>query len=632
MYGYLLAFLVLLLCMFYTLRMRCFFSYKNEKMLRVIPDMIFVLDPSLQIIKLYNPNDKLLLVPVKKLVGTNLKDYFSEKYIRQFQLAVASTLDTGQPYELEYTLDIDGQKCYFEARYQKIEGNLIVSIIRDITKRKESEIAVRQNQILVNSVLDNMPFPVMLKDVNDDFRYIYWNNECNNQSGQQREDILGKTDIDLYGEERGRKYQDIDREIVRSRKLYCAQEIYVTPDGVHHDTIVTKNIISNDIYCWLLVIRRDITDLIKIQDELKNINQLNRLILDNSNVGFVFIGADYVVQWENISRLISSPIARAYKQGKICYEHVKGRHQPCINCIMDEAIQVKRAIRREIEDENGIVTEVVANPVWDEKGKLKGSVLKIEDITLKKKAEKELRQAKEDAEKSDRLKSAFLANISHEIRTPLNAIVGFSELLCRTDYADEKEKYIRIIHSNNELLLQLISDILDLSKIEADLLKFEYSNVDLNVLMSSLRDSFAQQSTLEILFKAALPDCIIYTEEERLSQVLTNLLNNAVKFTEKGSIVFGYEVREEEFYFYVTDTGIGIPKEKQQEIFQRFTKLDSFKNGTGLGLAICEIIIHKMQGSIGVISEPGQGSTFWFTLPSKLLLLPEDKSGKMSCC
>ena len=241
-------------------------------------------------------------------------------------------------------------------------------------------------------------------------------------------------------------------------------------------------------------------------------------------------------------------------------------------------------------------------------------------ITNRKKMEQELTTAKELAEESNRLKSAFLANMSHEIRTPLNAIVGFSGILASTEEEEEKQEYVSIIENNNTLLLQLISDILDLSKIEAGTLELNYSNIEQNELMRELERGFllrVKTDAVKLEFVEPAGPCMAYTEKNRLSQLMINLVTNAIKFTEKGSIRFGYEMRENELYFYVTDTGCGIPKDKQQNIFGRFVKLNSFAQGTGLGLSICKTLMDHMGGRIGVESEEGKGSTFWFTLPYK---------------
>lgn len=240
-------------------------------------------------------------------------------------------------------------------------------------------------------------------------------------------------------------------------------------------------------------------------------------------------------------------------------------------------------------------------------------------IDERKKMEEELLKAKEAAEISNHLKSAFLANMSHEIRTPLNAIVGFSNVLAYTEDENERQEYIKIIENNNTLLLQLIGDILDLSKIEAGVFEFVYSKVNLNVLLMEIirvARLRLKDNSVAVEFVECLPECVIYSDVNRLMQVMNNLITNAIKFTTKGSIRVGYRLREDEsLYFYVSDTGCGIPADKLKEVFGRFVKLNSFQQGTGLGLSICESIVTRLGGQIGVISEVGQGSTFWFTLP-----------------
>ena len=241
-------------------------------------------------------------------------------------------------------------------------------------------------------------------------------------------------------------------------------------------------------------------------------------------------------------------------------------------------------------------------------------------ITPQKRMEESLREAKEQAEQSNTLKSAFLANMSHEIRTPLNAIVGFSELLAQAETEDEKKEFLGIIQSSNALLLQLIGDILDLSKIESGTLEFNFADYDLNVLMEELEQTARMKITdpaVEVACTHLLPGCTIHTDRGRLLQVLHNFINNAAKFTRQGHIHFGYRKHPDgRWYFYVEDTGCGIAPDRMESVFERFVKLDPKAKGTGLGLAISKSIVERLGGEIGVYSAEGQGSTFWFLLPA----------------
>ena len=240
------------------------------------------------------------------------------------------------------------------------------------------------------------------------------------------------------------------------------------------------------------------------------------------------------------------------------------------------------------------------------------------DITPLKETEQKLIIARDKAEELDRLKSAFLANMSHEIRTPLNSIVGFSSLLAETDDREERQEYIKIVETNNELLLQLVSDILDLSKIESGTFDFVRSDLDVNESCMKIIKSMEMKvpETVDLVFEKCMPDCHIYTDKNRFMQVITNFINNALKFTKQGTIALGYEqTAPHEIKFYVRDTGVGIPKEKIDSIFERFVKLNTFVQGTGLGLSICKSLVSQMGGKIGVESTEGEGSCFWFTHP-----------------
>ena len=244
------------------------------------------------------------------------------------------------------------------------------------------------------------------------------------------------------------------------------------------------------------------------------------------------------------------------------------------------------------------------------------------DINHQKTIEEELRVAKEKAENLDRLKSAFLANMSHEIRTPLNAIVGFASLLIESDDKKERQDYVDIMQENTELLLQLISDILDLSKIEAGTLDFTMDHLDIKSFCEDIMRNYdiKEDKPVPVLVAPDLPEYYIYTDKKRLMQVITNFINNALKFTNEGQIILEYRHKAEsnEIEFAVTDTGMGIAPDKVDQVFDRFVKLNSFSKGTGLGLSICRSIIEHLGGTIGAESEIGVGSRFWFTHPLRL--------------
>lgn len=240
-------------------------------------------------------------------------------------------------------------------------------------------------------------------------------------------------------------------------------------------------------------------------------------------------------------------------------------------------------------------------------------------IRILRKAYDRLSEAVGEAEQANQLKSAFLANMSHEIRTPLNAIVGFSNMLPDIEDRNEMREYAEIIETNTDLLLQLINDILDMSKIEAGTFDCSPTLVDVNQTMEEIEQSMKlrlKSDAVTFTFAERLPECTYYIDKNRLIQLISNFATNAIKFTQKGTISMGYRFKDAEtIYFYVSDTGCGMSKEQCEHVFERFVKYNPFIQGTGLGLSICRMIVERLNGEIGVDSEEGRGSTFWFTLP-----------------
>ena len=308
-----------------------------------------------------------------------------------------------------------------------------------------------------------------------------------------------------------------------------------------------------------------------------------------------------------------------------------GTHVYCGSC------PIRQAIRQAFEQRRGFTNlEATLNMVTSEnqtvacEAVISGSyfllneeenmVLTVHDITHLKQVERELKVAKEKAENADIAKSAFLANMSHEIRTPLNAITGFAEVMGSANTEEEKTQYQEIIKMNADLLMQLVNDILDMSKIEAGTLEFVYSTVDINLLLSDLQRLFQMRindagGKVQIIAEPSLSSCLIQTDRNRVAQVISNFVGNAIKFTREGNIRIGYEAKDTELYFYVKDTGTGIPAEKLSNVFGRFVKLNKDQKGAGLGLSISQTIVGKLSGQIGADSIKGEGSTFWFTLP-----------------
>lgn len=496
--------------------------------------------------------------------------------------------------------------------------------------------------------------------------------------------------------------------------------------------------------------------ILKNKIELDALNEQNELIMNNANLGLVFVDNDYRVQWENLTTFMPHYAqSKNYKKGEFCHREINGLSEPCPECI------IRRSYASNDIESNQIVfgtqdIELTAVPVLDAAQNRLGTVLKIVDITeqlaaqLKLKtandlmrkiidclpcmlfikdadddfrhvmvnhyfcdvlglsqeeiigksdyqimptvheaercrrddimtvesdgfqvfeeetnfqdrhiiwkttktsvltaeghrlvialalditdkieAYKELEHAKERADQSNKLKSAFLANMSHEIRTPLNAIVGFSELMIETNDQHEKQDYFNIISSNNELLLRLVNDILDLSKIEAGMIELKPFQFDLSEFLVELSTVFEKrmaEKNLKMICETPDHTCMVRLDKNRITQVMSNFITNALKFTPRGYIKIGCRYEDNGVRMYVSDSGIGISEDKIDKVFDRFEKLNDFAQGTGLGMAISKAIVDGHNGKIGVESTLGQGSMFWAWLPVDPLIVEMNAS------
>ena len=410
----------------------------------------------------------------------------------------------------------------------------------------------------------------------------------------------------------GIKFFEITVSFVHNEKSEITNYMVISQD-------VTERVLWQNKYDNLYEeVVRSKKELLESEQRMIHLIRQNELVLNNINSGLAYIANDYIVQWENISLCSKSLSYEAYKKGEPCYLTAHNRTTPCENCVMQRARKSGQVESILFNLDNKHVIEVFATPIFNEQGDVDGVVIRVDDVTERQHMIGELETARSRAEQSDKLKSAFLANMSHEIRTPLNAIVGFSDLLMVTEDQEEKEEFIQIINANNELLLKLINDILDLSKIEAGSVELKYEDFDLAVYFNELAASMHRRVVnpqVRLVPVNPYETCTVRLDKNRLAQILTNFVTNAIKYTSKGMIEMGYEKIDENIRLYVRDTGIGIPEDKKDKVFHRFEKLDEFAQGTGLGLSICKAIVEACRGEIGFESEFDKGSLFWAVLP-----------------
>ena len=510
----------------------------------------------------------------------------------------------------------------------------IISICIELRKSelqaKEDRLALDNSEKILRNIYKNLPAGVelydkdgYLVDINDKELEIFGLSDKNEAL---RVNLFDNPDIPSEVKEKLRAKEDVDFSIDYDFSK-ISQYVNTRRNGIINlTTKVTALYDSQNQFINYLFINIDTTETTNAYTKIQEFENLFLLIGDYAKVGFAHFNVltrDGYAQdtwYRNLGEKEGTPMPQVIG----VYAHVVPEDQAVLKNFVGEVKTGKAtSLRKEVRvcRENGKYTWTSINVMVRDYRPQDGIIEMLcinYDITPLKETEQKLIIARDKAEELDRLKSAFLANMSHEIRTPLNAIVGFSSLLAETDSRSERQEYIKIVQENNELLLQLISDILDLSKIEAGTFNFVYTNVDVNETCSEIIKSMGMKVSkgVELIFEEPFPECYLYTDKNRFTQVISNFINNALKFTQQGCITLGYEqVSHQKIKFYVRDTGMGIPEEKQKSIFERFVKLNTFVQGTGLGLSICKSIVSQMGGEIGVDSTEGIGSCFWFTHP-----------------
>lgn len=599
------------------------------KLLESMPDMAVIYDSEQKITDIINPQKNVLLgFTSKELIGVYMKDvglknpafYESAKLITKYVIQTSKTKET---LVFGYQVTEQRKTYYAHARTVPFGKGGVICFVHDVTSHILVEKEILKLKTFLQSIVDNLPVGLLVKDASNDFRYIFYNNKMAEFYGDKPEYMLGKNDFEV-NDPMAEKFRMEDEAVSKCDTPLTFDRIYYDDKGEPCRWGITNKtrLLNNDGSCYIISVVLDTTEIRKKEIELEE----NKFKLE------LAFEVAQIILWEYHvhTQTFTSPNPAVIENKGITLQEYMSYMNSEDALLLETNMNNIANGKTKIMNQQARVTFPHVEQKWFEihavvyEQDYEGRVTRIiglrRDITNLKMTD-ELIELRNKAEESNRLKSAFLANMSHEIRTPLNAIVGFSNLIVQAENPEESAEFCKIIETNNELLLQLVNDILDLSKIEAGQLDFVYSDVNISEIFTTLEQMFRQRMKEGVTLYCELPQqpYIIHSEKNRLTQVITNFLTNACKFTKQGYIRMGYkEITKGTLRFYVEDTGKGIEPQNIPYVFNRFSKFDSFVQGSGLGLSICQSILQKLNGEIGLESTLKKGTTFWFTLPLDL--------------
>ncbi len=570
----------------------------------------------------------------EQYVGLTPNDLFKNN-IKKGKEEWRILFDTGKLHSISEEKKSNRESIILEVDYQCIydsNNNIIghFGIQRDITEQRNMVYQIQRERKLLRTLIDNIPDSIYVKDI--EARKIIANPaDLKFLNADTESQIIGKTDLETIPGATGvRGYNDDMEVITTGRPIINKDEKFLMPDGKQLWLLTSKipfSIDNNEI-SGLVGIGRDITDLKKSNEAIiklsKAIEQspLSIIITDTKGkIEYTNPKFTEITGYSNIEAKGKNP--RILKSGETPIEEYQ---------MLWNSIKSGKEWRGELHNrkKNGELywESVSISPIINENGEIINYIAIKEDISIQKDLLNELILSKEKAEESDRLKSAFLANMSHEIRTPLNGILGFTELLIDPDFEEgQKAEMARLILENGDQLLSIINDVLDISKIESGQIDLNNSVFSVKQLVVDVKKTFeknALANKIDLKIAENIPDyeIKIKSDNTKIKQVLNNLLSNALKYTDKGLVEIGYKNSDTEIVFHVRDSGVGIPKEFQEKIFQRFLHLEPSRSklagGNGLGLSISKSFVEMMGGRIWVESEVGKGSCFYFSIPKNI--------------
>ena len=597
-------------------------SFKEKYAVRILeslPDMLTVFNhegTGIGVVSSEETNH--VGVPNSAFAGMHMRDMIPEEAYHNVYNNLQKVIATGKGSTAHHELDVNGAHHYYENRIFPLDEEYVLIMCRDISER----VVTQKNLEVFKRVLDKVSDSILAAST--DGTLVYANKQFIEEYGVKGELGVQKVydlPVSLHTKEIFEKRVQEIRDNGGSMGYHARYtRVGEVKERVHQvSTFIMED--GQEEIVWFFT--QDTTDVIKNRDELRELNYLLDAILNNIPV-YMFVKDpedDFRYLYWNKALANHSKIPASRALGRTDFEIFPERsdaekfHQDDLELMRTgERLEMQETYVTAAGETRIVQTLKTHIPLV---GRVPLIIGISWDITNVQNIEQELIQARIKAEQSDRLKSAFLANMSHEIRTPLNAIVGFSRLMTTTDNREDEKLYSEIINQNSDVLLQLINDILDLSKIEAGTFEYIKQPMDLGEMCRNVYEIHKGrvQEGVTLTLDNENDSLMINEDKNRILQLITNLITNAIKFTYEGEIHFGFKLKKDYIDFYVKDTGIGISEEKLSHIFGRFVKLNSFVQGTGLGLAICQMIVEKMGGAITVESELHEGSTFRFTIP-----------------
>jgi PAS domain S-box-containing protein len=572
----------------------------------------------------------------KEIIGKHLDELdFPVSFVQRSLELIAKALETNKIQKYEYDLEtFDGLK-YFEAQIVPVSKNEILDIICDVTERLKTEKLLKQSEEQFRNLYYNIP--VGIYQTTPEGKVLMANPAMAKILEYNSVEELLNMDLADPGFDLLYNKEDFQNQIKEKDEIIGREDVIRTWNGnikyIRENARAIRNDSGDIIYYEGTI--EDITSQKLAQEDLRKTEREKIAILNSMSELFVYYDTGLKILWASKAAAELMGLRNEELVGKNCYEVWHKRDEPCIDCPVLKAKETGKTHFSEIKTPDGLILHITGYPVLNEEGEIIGMTELGQDITMQKKIEEELKKSKENAEKANRFKSKFLSNLSHEVRTPLNVIIGFANLLDNNVNDKKLKEYISSIKSSGNSILELIDDILDISRIETGNLDLQFKSVNLFKIIKEIKQMFVMKSSQKQLdFFVEIDENIpkyLILDGVRIKQILTNLVSNAIKYTDRGYVKITVRQTEErsilgseevDLRFIVEDTGVGIPESEWDHLFEPFTQVksrDDNNRGYGLGLAITKSLVEMMDATISIKSEIDKGTSFFIDIPAVMV-------------